>query len=114
MLIIWFGFLLMFREIKDSNEFSQQSNAIGKRILSKDQIDMDIKNSIYKILYMAAYFNQINLLTKDDSEELEKEVAFKHKSKLEQEKKNEIYRKHLASRVKSSLANDFLTMRYLK
>ena len=44
--------------------------------------------------------------------ELEKEKELRIQQTIEQAREEEIYRKYLASRVKSSLISDFLTSRY--
>ena len=88
-----------------ANELAPRSN----------KIDMDMRHNIYKILYMAAYFNQIDFVTiQENSKEIEKKNEIEKKLRQEEKLKNDIYVKFLANRVKSSLVNDFLTMRFIK
>ena len=53
---------------------------------------------------------------KDKMEDFCEKILLKKRlveeAKLKKEKEDKIYRTHLASRVKSSFVNDFLTMRY--
>jgi hypothetical protein len=42
----------------------------------------------------------------------EEEVRLENEMRMEQEKREKIYRQHLASRVQSSIMRDFLTSRY--
>ena len=44
--------------------------------------------------------------------ELLKEEEYKKQARLKQDKEEQVYRKYLASRIQSSIARDFLTMRF--
>jgi len=72
---------------------------------------------IYDTSYMNLFFVggprlQMTKTNKESLIELEKENERKLQQKQEQQRVEDIYRKYLASRIKSSLKSDFLTSRY--
>jgi len=114
MFILWFSLIFMFREIM-GNTITQDSTmrdtAISKKPDRKVENFLEIKKNT-NMAYISGFYNQIGFLRRELMRELDKRVEPENKQRLEQERENDIYRKYLASRVKSSLANDFLTMRY--
>jgi hypothetical protein len=72
---------------------------------------------IYDTSYMNLFFVggprlQMTKSNKGSLKELEKENERKMHQMQEQQRVEDIYRKYLASRIKSSLISDFLTSRY--
>ena len=56
--------------------------------------------------------HSVSFISKKKLKEMIEQEQHKMKENIRQEKRIEIYKKYLASRMKNSFATDFLTMRY--
>jgi hypothetical protein len=77
---------------------------IYEPLLARQKIELKSKMEEYK--YLEKRINAEILKQKQKEKELYMRKI------IQQETENNIYRMHLASRIKSSILNDFLTMRY--
>jgi hypothetical protein len=117
MLILWLSFIFIFREIMGNTtiqDSTMRDTSISKKRDRKVDNFLEMKKNA-NMAYISGFYNQIGFLRRELMRDLDKRVDQpENKQRLEQERENDIYRKYLASRVKSSLAYDFLTMRYKK
>ena len=107
--ILWLGIFFLFQEAlicqTQVNAYDKRMSNGSDSLKPKEQFDMKLN-----------YGTRSNIISKDEhirllrilKQEEEKEIQ----ARLKQEKEDEVYRKYLASRIRSSISRDFLTMRF--
>ena len=79
---------------------------IYEPLLARQKIALELRSK------MEEYKNLEKRINEEILKQKQKEKELYMRKIIQQETENNIYRTHLASRIKSSILNDFLTMRY--